>query len=100
MLWHKIKNLKVKKLKMTVKRKHVLNESETEIETDNEETNLNQENLLKEKELNQLIDEYEIYTKHLNNDIIEKERLLNITMILLALSGIGNFFVSLYFIYN
>ena len=85
---------------MTIKRKHVLNESETEIETDNEETNLNQENLLKEKELNQLIDEYEIYTKHLNNDIIEKERLLNITMILLALSGIGNFFVSLYFIYN
>jgi hypothetical protein len=85
---------------MTVKRKHVLNESETEIETDNEETILNQENLLKEKELNQLIDEYEIYTKHLNNDIIEKERLLDITMIALALSGIGNFFVSLYFIFH
>ena len=92
-------NKKVKKLK-TVKmqsmKNQVLNESETDIQSDSEE--VNKEFLLREKELNLIIDDYVNYNKYLKKDIKEKDKMLNITMIMLMLSGIGHLVVSVYLI--
>jgi len=83
---------------MPVMRKQVLNDSETEIHSDSEENNTLKDLLLKEKELNQLIDDYDNYNKYLKNDIREKDRLLNVTMVMLIISGFGHLIVSVYLI--
>jgi len=74
-------------------RKQVLNESETETE----EITINYD--LAIKEYKYMLNDYEKYNKFLKHEIEEKDKLLNITMIILMISGIGHLIVSLYLIF-
>jgi hypothetical protein len=74
-------------------RKQVLNESETETE----EITINYD--LAIKEYKYMLNDYEKYNKFLKYEIEEKDKLLNITMIILMISGIGHVIVSLYLIF-